>query len=187
MTRFQASGPRITYKPKQGTKPFEQMVGLYGMWMALPPEARKKIASLFSSDNGEMGIADDELDPNLDTSLVYQEIPEFGSENGRKAQIEEIVGGPVDWNAVSVEIPDKESKLPDWAQDIYQMPIATEGPGTDVSTEPTKTRQRKIQTPEISWSAITTVNPADFKAPNDTIADLPTGHYAFDPKTWRGL
>jgi hypothetical protein len=38
MTRFSASGPRISYTPIEGPKPFKQIVGLYDMWQALAPE-----------------------------------------------------------------------------------------------------------------------------------------------------
>lgn len=111
MTRFQASGPRIGYRPQQGTKPFEQMVGLYNMWQALPPHTRDWVASLFKT-KGEMGIAGDELDPNLDTALTHTGIPDWNSENARKAQAEAVVGAPIDWDSVAVEIPSVKEHYP---------------------------------------------------------------------------
>lgn len=176
MTRFQASGPRIAYTPKQGTKPFEQMIGLYNMWQALPPHVRNWFGSLFKSD-GEMGIVGDELDPNLDTSLTHTGIPDWNSENARKAQVETLVGAPIDWDSVGVEIPDYDYKYPDVG--------IIAGPGSDTSTEPSKSKQSKAKVPDVDWSSMISVNPGEFKEAVVDTADLPTGHWSWAP--WRKM
>lgn len=94
MTRFQATGPRVTYTPVERDRPFKQIVGLYNMWQSLPPETRKWIADLFTSKkSGEPTEAQTEtasetmqlmnagLDPNLfnvanDDNIVTIENPD---------------------------------------------------------------------------------------------------------------
>lgn len=49
MARFTVQGPRVSYAPVQSQKPFQQLIGLYGMWQALSPDTRNWIASLFKS------------------------------------------------------------------------------------------------------------------------------------------
>jgi hypothetical protein len=82
MTRFSASGPRISYTPIEGPKPFKQIVGLYDMWQALAPETRAWIASLFADkdkpaeevqtiENPEVIMSG--WDPNLDMSMTREE------------------------------------------------------------------------------------------------------------------
>lgn len=98
MTRFQTQGPRIDYTPVESEKPFKQIVGLYNMWQSLGPETREWIANLFRHKGK---IKSDELDPALDTSLAYQEVPDFESEGARRAATEELVGAPIDWETVN--------------------------------------------------------------------------------------
>lgn len=50
MTRFNAQGPRIQYKPVPRENLSEKALGLFGMWAALSPETRKKIANFFRRD-----------------------------------------------------------------------------------------------------------------------------------------
>lgn len=82
MTRFNATGPRISYAPIEGPKPFKQIVGLYDMWQALAPETRAWIASLFADkdrpaeevqtiENPELTMTG--YDPNLDMSMAREE------------------------------------------------------------------------------------------------------------------
>lgn len=82
MIRFSASGPRISYTPIEGPKPFKQIVGLYDMWQALAPETRAWIASLFADkdkpaeevqtiENPEVIMSG--WDPGLDTSMAREE------------------------------------------------------------------------------------------------------------------
>ena len=84
MTRFSASGPRISYTPIEGPKPFKQIVGLYNMWQSLSPDTRNWIASLFSGkdkpaetvseiENPELQMAG--YDPNLDMSMTREDQP----------------------------------------------------------------------------------------------------------------
>lgn len=49
MTRFQASGPRVSYTPKEPLKPYKQLVGLYNQWQSLSPDTRDWITSIFKS------------------------------------------------------------------------------------------------------------------------------------------
>lgn len=58
MTRFQATGPRVTYKPVERDRPFKQIVGLYNMWQSLSPETRKWIADLFTRKKSGEPTAD---------------------------------------------------------------------------------------------------------------------------------
>lgn len=94
MTRFNATGPRVTYKPVERDRPFKQIVGLYNMWQSLSPETRKWIADLFTSKkSGEPAEAQTEtasetmqlmnagLDPELfnvanDDNIVTVESPD---------------------------------------------------------------------------------------------------------------
>lgn len=94
MTRFQATGPRVTYKPVERGRPFNQLIGLYGMWQALSPETRKWIADLFTSKkqgkpteaqtetaSETMQLMNAGLDPNLfnvanDDNIVTIENPD---------------------------------------------------------------------------------------------------------------
>lgn len=94
MTRFQATGPRVTYKPVERDRPFKQIVGLYNMWQSLSPETRKWIADLFArKKSGEPTEAQTEtasenmqlmnagLDPELfnvanDDNIVTVESPD---------------------------------------------------------------------------------------------------------------
>lgn len=82
MTRFSASGPRISYTPTEGSKPVKQIIGLYNMWQSLSPDTRNWIASLFSGkdkpaeevqtiENPELQMAG--YDPNLDMSMTREE------------------------------------------------------------------------------------------------------------------
>lgn len=50
MTSFVAQGPRIQYKPVPRENLSEKALGLFGMWAALSPETRKKIADFFKRD-----------------------------------------------------------------------------------------------------------------------------------------
>lgn len=50
MTRFNATGPRIQYTPVPRENLSEKALGLFGMWAALSPETRKKIADFFKRD-----------------------------------------------------------------------------------------------------------------------------------------
>lgn len=97
MTRFQTQGPRVAYAPVESEKPFKQIVGLYNMWQALGPETREWIANLFRRKGR---VTSDALDPALDTSLVYQKLPDFNSTAAKQATTEELVGMPVDWGLV---------------------------------------------------------------------------------------
>lgn len=75
MIRFQASGPRVGYTPKEQQTPFKQLVGLYNTWQSLSPETRKRIADLFSSKDTEVEVEEPSteaveltmagIDPNL--------------------------------------------------------------------------------------------------------------------------
>lgn len=174
--RFQTQGPRVTYDVVQQQKPGQQLMGFYNLWQSLAPSTRDWFGSLFKSD-GEMGIAGDELDPNLDTSLTHTGIPDWNSENARKAQVEEIVGAPIDWDSVGVEIPDYDYRYPDVGT------IA--GPGSDISTEPSKSKQSKAKVPDVNWSSMISVNPGEFNEATTDIADLPTGHWSWTP--WRKM
>lgn len=81
MTRFNATGPRISYTPTEGPKPFKQIVGLYNIWQSLAPETRAWIASLFADkdtpaeevetvENPEVIMSG--WDPSLDTSMARE-------------------------------------------------------------------------------------------------------------------
>lgn len=175
-TRFQTQGPRVTYDVVQQQKPGQQLMGFYNLWQSLAPHTRNWFGSLFKSD-GEMGITGDELDPNLDTSLTHTDIPDWNSENARKAQVETLVGAPIDWDSVGVEIPDYDYRYPD----VGIIP----GPGSDASTEPSKNKQSKAKVPDINWSSMISVNPGEFKEATTDIADLPTGHWSWTP--WRKM
>lgn len=82
MTRFSASGPRISYTPTEGPKPFKQIVGLYNTWQSLSPETRKWFADLFKGKdepaetveeikNPELIMAG--YDPSLETPMADEE------------------------------------------------------------------------------------------------------------------
>lgn len=109
MTRFLTQGPRIDYTPVGSEKPFKQIVGLYNMWQSLGPETREWIANLFRRKGR---VESDELDPALDTSLVYQEVPEFGSTTAERAMTEELVGAPVDWDTVTASTSSGKTRKP---------------------------------------------------------------------------
>lgn len=94
MTRFQASGPRIDYTPVERDRPFKQLVGLYNMWQSLGPDTRDWIANLFRK-SGE--VQSDAINPAIDTTLTYQEIPELGSKALWRAMMEQSTGMPIDW------------------------------------------------------------------------------------------
>lgn len=103
MTRFQATGPRVTYKPVERDRPFKQIVGLYNMWQSLSPETRKWIADLFTrKKSGEPTEAQTEtasenmqlmnagFDPNLfnaanDDNVVTVESPDDLTLQNREA------------------------------------------------------------------------------------------------------
>ena len=125
MTRFQASGPRVIYTPKEPLKPYKQLVGLYNQWQSLAPETRDWIASLFRS-NGEMDIETPALDSNLDTSLTYQDLPEFGSDALRQGAAEELVGGPINWDVVAA----MENTRPNKAREMSALADVKVGPIT---------------------------------------------------------
>lgn len=172
--RFQTQGPRIDYDVVQQQKPGQQLMGLYNTWQSLAPSTRDWLASFFRS-KGETDIKGDELDTNLDTSLTRTDIPDWNSENARKAQVETLVGAPVDWDSIGVEIPDYDYRYPDAG--------VIPGPGSDTSTEPAKTKQSKAKVPYIDWISMIGVNPGEFKEATTDIADLPTGHWSWAP--WR--
>jgi hypothetical protein len=82
MTRFSASGPRISYTPTEGPKPVKQIIGLYNMWQSLSPDTRNWIASLFSGKDKSAETVDEiqnpevqmaGYDPNLDMSMTREE------------------------------------------------------------------------------------------------------------------
>lgn len=103
MTRFQATGPRVTYKPVERDRPFKQIVGLYNMWQSLSPDTRKWIADLFTSKkSGEptedqtetasetMQLMNAGLDPQLfnianDDNIVAIENPDDPALQNRSA------------------------------------------------------------------------------------------------------
>lgn len=75
MTRFQASGPRIGYRPIPREKIDQKILGLYGMWASLAPEDREKIANWFRRKGRVEEV--DGLDSYVDTSLTRQDVPDI--------------------------------------------------------------------------------------------------------------